>query len=55
MTIKQLWNGNPFLEKMFYLMNTFKLPQEDAERIAKLEWNKIPKEYKEVISKALKS
>ena len=44
--IQKLWNSQPFLEKLLFLMNQFKISQDEAERLAKLEFDKIAIGYK---------
>jgi hypothetical protein len=43
---KKIWNQQPFLEKLLFLMNQFKVSEEEAERLAKLEFDKIAIAYK---------
>ena len=35
------WNGNPFLERVLFLMSKYKLQQEQAEQLAKLDYKQI--------------
>ena len=39
--IKKVWNAQPFLERLLFLMNEFKLGQDEASELAKLEFSKI--------------
>ncbi len=41
---QQFWEKQPFLEKLLFLMNSFDLSQEEAEKLAKLDFNKLEKE-----------
>lgn len=43
---KKIWNQQPYLEKLLFLMNQFKVSEEEAERLAKLEFDKIAIAYK---------
>jgi hypothetical protein len=38
------WNGNPFLERLLFLMNKYNLKQEQAEQLAKLDYDQIKQE-----------
>lgn len=44
--IKKIWKQQPFLEKLLFLMNKLKVSEEEAERLAKLEFDKIAIAYK---------
>jgi hypothetical protein len=44
--VKKLWNAQPFLEKLLFLMNKLKISQEEAERLSKLEFDKMAIAYK---------
>lgn len=39
--IKKVWNSQPFLERLLFLMNEFKLEEDEASKLAKLEFSKI--------------
>lgn len=43
---KKIWNQQPFLEKLLFLMNQFKISEDEAERLSKLEFDKIAISYK---------
>jgi hypothetical protein len=43
--IEKNWNKQPFLEKYIFLMNELKLNEEDAGKIAKLNFNEIDEWY----------
>jgi hypothetical protein len=43
---KKIWNQQPFLEKLLFLMNQFKVSEEEAERLSKLEFDKMAIAYK---------
>jgi hypothetical protein len=43
---KKIWNQQPFLEKLLFLMNQFKISEDEAEKLAKLEFDKIAIGYK---------
>ena len=51
--IKKLWNSQPFLERLIFLMNKLKMSEENAERIAKLQFEKINDNYKVEIYQVL--
>ena len=51
--IKKLWNSQPFLERLIFLMNKLKMSEENAERIAKLQFEKINDNYKVKIYQVL--
>ena len=51
--IKTLWKQQPFLEKLLFLMNKLKVSQAEAERLAKLEFEKIADNYKVQIYQVL--
>ena len=44
--IKKLWNSQPYLEKLLFLINQVKISQENADEIAKVNFDKINDEYK---------
>ena len=39
--IKKLWDSQPFLERLIFLMNKIKVSDDDAEKIANLNFSKI--------------
>jgi len=41
---QEFWERQPFLEKLLFLMNSFDLNQEEAEKLAKLDFNKLENE-----------
>ena len=41
------WNGNPFIERLLFLMSKYNLTQQEAEPLAKLDYKQI----KEKLSK----
>jgi len=41
---QEFWERQPFLEKLLFLMNSFDLSQEEAEKLAKLDYNKLENE-----------
>lgn len=43
---KKIWNQQPFLEKLLFLMNQFKISEDEAEVLAKKEFDKIAIDYK---------
>jgi hypothetical protein len=46
---KKLWNSQPFLEKLIFLMNKFKISEDESTRLAKLEFDKLPLAYRSQI------
>jgi hypothetical protein len=45
--IKKLWDSQPFLERLLYLMNKVKsINQDEAEKIANLNFSKINEMYR---------
>ena len=44
--IKTIWKKQPFLEKLLFLMNKLKISQDEAEKLAKLDFDKIAIGYK---------
>lgn len=44
--IKKLWDSQPFLERLLFLMNKIRFNQDDAEKIAKLNFSKINEMYR---------
>lgn len=51
--IQNLWNSQPFLERLTFVINKLKVPQDEGEKIAKLRFNKISLSYKLAIYQAL--
>ncbi len=43
---KEFWDKQPFLEKLLFLMNSFDLSQEEAEKLAKLDYKKLENQVK---------
>jgi len=48
-----IWDGQPMLEKVIYLMNEFKMHQYDAEKIATSHFKDMDRTYKIAISRKL--
>ena len=44
--IKKLWDSQPFLERLIFLMNKVKVSDDDAEKIANLNFSKINEMYR---------
>lgn len=44
--IKKLWDSQPFLERVIFLMNKIKVSDNDAEKIANLNFSKINEMYR---------
>jgi len=44
--IKKLWDSQPFLERLLFLMNKIRFNQDDAEKIANLNFSKINEMYR---------
>jgi hypothetical protein len=44
--IKKLWDSQPFLERLIFLMNKIKVSDDDAEKIANLNFSKINEMYR---------
>jgi hypothetical protein len=44
--IKTIWKQQPFLEKLLFLMNKLKISENEAEKLAKLEFDKMPIGYR---------
>lgn len=53
-SIQKLWDSQPFLEKLLFLMNKLNLLEDDASKIAKLKYNEISQNYKAQITQILK-
>lgn len=51
--ILKLWNSQPFLERLLFLMRELKISQDEAEKLANLEFKKIDDNYKVQIYQAL--
>jgi hypothetical protein len=51
--IQKLWNSQPFLEKLLFLMRKFKVSQDEAEKLANLEFKKLADSYKVKIYQVL--
>ena len=51
--IQKLWNSQPFLEKLLFLMRKFKVNQDEAEKLANLEFKKLADSYKVKIYQVL--
>ena len=51
--VQNLWNSQPFLERLIFVMNKLKVPQDEGEKIAKLRFNKISLGHKLAIYQAL--
>ena len=51
--IQKLWNSQPFLERLLFLMSKLKISQDEAEKLANLEFKKIADNYKVQIYQAL--
>jgi DNA-binding protein Fis len=49
-TNEQMWNNQPFLERVIFLMNQCKANQEKAEELAKLNFNDLRLVYKQAIN-----
>lgn len=43
--IQKLWNSQPFLEKLLFSMNKLKVSEDEAEKLAKLQFQKIADNY----------
>lgn len=43
--IQKLWNSQPFLEKLLFSMNKLKVSEDEAEKLAKLQFQKIANNY----------
>jgi hypothetical protein len=39
--IKKVWDKQPFLERLLFLMNEFNLEEDEASKLAKLQFSKI--------------
>lgn len=44
--IEKIWNQQPFLEKLLFLMNQFKISEDEAEKLAKLQFDKLALPYR---------
>ena len=44
--IKKLWDSQPFLERLIFLINKIKVSDDDAEKIANLNFSKINEMYR---------
>ena len=44
--IKKLWDSQPFLERLIFLMNKIKVSDDYAEKIANLNFSKINEMYR---------
>ena len=44
--IEELWNQQPFLEKLLFLMNKLKISENEANELAKLKFEKMAIAYK---------
>ena len=44
--IKKLWDSQPFLERLIFLMNKIKVSDDDAEKLANLNFSKINEMYR---------
>lgn len=51
--IQNLWNSQPFLERLIFVINKLKVSQDEGEKIAKLKFNKISLSHKLAIYQAL--
>jgi len=51
--IQKLWNSQPFLERLLFLMRELKISQDEAEKLANLEFKKIADNYKVQIYQTL--
>jgi hypothetical protein len=51
--IQKDWNGTKFYIKILFLMDKLRLSQDEAQRLAKLEFKKIADNYKLQIYQAL--
>ena len=51
--IQKLWNSQPFLERLLFLMRELKIPQEDGEVLANLNFRKLDDKYKVQIYQVL--
>jgi hypothetical protein len=51
--IQKLWNSQPFLERLFFLIRELKLNQDDAEKLAKLNFKNLTDNYKVEIYQVL--
>ena len=48
--IETKWNTQPFLERLLFLMNEYKLSQGEAEVLAKLEYNKVREQLNHLLN-----
>jgi len=44
--VKTIWKQQPFLEKLLFLMNKLKISEDEAEKLAKLEFDKMAIGYR---------
>jgi hypothetical protein len=44
--IQNLWNCQPFLERLLFLIKELKVSQDEAEKLANLEFKKLADSYK---------
>ena len=51
--VQNLWNSQPFLERLIFVMNKLKVSQDEGEKIAKLKFNRISLSLKLAIYQAL--
>jgi hypothetical protein len=51
--VQNLWNSQPFLERLSFVMNKLKVSQDEGEKLAKLKFNKISLSQKLAIYQAL--
>ncbi len=43
---EKIWNQQPFLEKLLFLMNTLKISEDEANSLAKLQYDKLALPYR---------
>lgn len=48
--IKESWNKQPFLERLLFLMNEFDMSQNEAEPLAKLEFNELNEKLNNILN-----
>ena len=44
--IQKLWDSQPFIEKVLFLMSKLKISQDESEKLAKLKYDKIGIAYR---------
>lgn len=43
---EKVWNEQPYLEKLLFLMNTLKISEDEADSLAKLQYDKLALPYR---------